>query len=180
MFFRSFLRPKKKKPWTIFFTQGFLIILIMLYVWHEFKEHYTIAINSQKCLPYKMFLIDKDNKKIPQDGFVAFKTDNRMLPFFPVGSMFVKKMIGTSGDKVIITPDCKATIINQKGETLWWDYLNDHVLKKIHKSCSDLATTKIIPEGQYFVVGTSPRSFDSRYWGFLKQKQIVGRAFALF
>jgi len=65
MFFRSFLRPKKKKPWTIFFTQGFLIILIMLYVWHEFKEHYTIAINSQKCLPYKMFLIDKDNKKIP-------------------------------------------------------------------------------------------------------------------
>ena len=171
---------KKKKPWSVFFAQGIFIILIMLFAWHWFKVHYTIAINSQKCLPYKLFLIDKLDKQIPQDGFVAFKTDNRMEPFFSIGSMFVKQLVGIPGDKVVITPDCKVTILNKKGETLWWKNLNKHVLGKLHKTCNDLAVTKIIPEEHYFVAGISPRSFDSRYWGLLKRKQIIGRAYALF
>ena len=33
---------------------------------------------------------------------------------------------------------------------------------------------------QYFMLGQSPRSFDSRYWGTISETQILGRAYPLF
>lgn len=38
----------------------------------------------------------------------------------------------------------------------------------------------IVPEGHVLVMGTTPSSFDSRYWGPLPIEKIAGRAYALF
>lgn len=38
----------------------------------------------------------------------------------------------------------------------------------------------IVPEGHVLVMGTTPSSFDSRYWGPLPTAKIAGRAYALF
>jgi len=32
-----------------------------------------------------------------------------------------------------------------------------------------------IPDGKYFMVGTHPMSYDSRYWGFIDKSQIIGK-----
>jgi len=32
-----------------------------------------------------------------------------------------------------------------------------------------------IPEGYYFVVGTHPRSYDSRYFGLISKKEIISK-----
>lgn len=32
----------------------------------------------------------------------------------------------------------------------------------------------VIPKDNFFVMGTHPRSFDSRYWGFVDRKDIKG------
>ncbi|EAL3751808.1 S26 family signal peptidase, partial [Campylobacter coli] len=32
----------------------------------------------------------------------------------------------------------------------------------------------VIPKDKFFVMGTHPRSFDSRYWGFVDRKDIKG------
>lgn len=37
----------------------------------------------------------------------------------------------------------------------------------------------VIPEGKYFVTGTEDRTFDSRYWGLIDEKQVIGQAFPL-
>jgi signal peptidase I len=36
-----------------------------------------------------------------------------------------------------------------------------------------------VPPGALFVLGTHERSFDSRYWGFVKQSEIIGRVVPL-
>ncbi len=38
----------------------------------------------------------------------------------------------------------------------------------------------VIPEGKYFVVGETERSYDSRYWGFVDASWVVGRACPVF
>lgn len=35
-------------------------------------------------------------------------------------------------------------------------------------------------DGEYFLVGQRPLSFDSRYWGAVKDKQIIGKAYAIY
>ena len=37
----------------------------------------------------------------------------------------------------------------------------------------------VIPTGSYFVLGDGERSYDSRYWGFVRRSWIVGRGFPL-
>lgn len=37
-----------------------------------------------------------------------------------------------------------------------------------------------IPEGKYFVLGVHKDSYDSRYWGFVDQKEIIGKAYKIF
>ena len=38
----------------------------------------------------------------------------------------------------------------------------------------------VIPEGKLFVVGHHPRSWDSRYFGFVDVEEVLNRAYPLF
>ena len=40
--------------------------------------------------------------------------------------------------------------------------------------------SRVIPVSSYFVLGDGERSYDSRYWGFVRKSWIVGRGFPLF
>lgn len=37
-----------------------------------------------------------------------------------------------------------------------------------------------VPVKHFWIMGETSDSFDSRYWGFLPQSQVVGKAYALF
>jgi conjugal transfer pilin signal peptidase TrbI len=54
-------------------------------------------------------------------------------------------------------------------------------LAEFHKQTREqLQRDEVIPQGRYFVIGTMPRSDDSRYWGYVRIDHVNGRAHEIF
>jgi conjugal transfer pilin signal peptidase TrbI len=50
----------------------------------------------------------------------------------------------------------------------------------LQRSPQAFARDAIVPGEHLWVMGATPDSFDSRYWGFLPQDRVIGRAYALW
>lgn len=78
----------------------------------------------------------------------------------------IKRLVGLPGEKL----ELKDGII----------YINDKPLTEEHTMNQDFANfgPVSIPQDAYFVMGDNrPASADSRYWGFLPKKNVIGPAF---
>ena len=113
-------------------------------------------------------------------GFWAAFT--RLTGIFCKDIAYIKRVIALPGDKFEIKR-------NKKGES--FVYINDELLyepyisesenwpdcKKEELKCGPF----IIPDNTYFMMGDNRgNSRDSRYWGFLPKKNIIGRAVMVF
>jgi signal peptidase I len=90
------------------------------------------------------------------------------------GQRFIKRIIGLPGETVKVanglvellpegSPDGKTEILDEK-------YLPDDL-----KTYQDAEVT--LKDNQYFVLGDNrPNSYDSRYWGVVDRKYIIGKA----
>lgn len=84
---------------------------------------------------------------------------------------FVKRVIGLPGETVVIT-DGLVTIEKQSGELL---VLDEPYILDAHRT-HESSTTKL-SDGEYFVLGDNRKgSSDSRVWGPLEKKFIIGYA----
>lgn len=106
----------------------------------------------------------------------------------------VKRVIGMSGDKVEVKN--KQVFINDKlfkikqeqyldqrniprsyGEIVWHDKWHNNKFLGSRDNFGPVT----IPDGMYFVMGDNrDLSFDSRFWGFLDRKAIIGSPFIIF
>ncbi|MDA8158977.1 MAG: signal peptidase I [Deltaproteobacteria bacterium] len=95
------------------------------------------------------------------------------------GIDFIKRVVGTPGDKI--------QIINNKV------YINGHIYKcgyaewksktilPAYSSPRDNYGPVTVPRNELFVMGDNrDNSFDSRYWGFVPYKDITGEAFIIY
>ena len=97
---------------------------------------------------------------------------NEIIIFKPpigIKRNYIKRIIGIPGDKIEIV-DGKI-------------YVNDQALEEPyvkHRSYENIPPT-IIPADSFFVLGDNrPNSSDSRYWGFVPRKNVVGKAWVVF
>jgi len=97
---------------------------------------------------------------------------NEIIIFKPpigIKRNYIKRIIGIPGDKIEIV-DGKI-------------YVNDQALEEPYvkyRSSEDIPST-IVPTDSFFVLGDNrPNSSDSRYWGFVPRKNVVGKAWVVF
>jgi conjugal transfer pilin signal peptidase TrbI len=76
------------------------------------------------------------------------------------------------GDRVQV--DGSHTLVNGKPVS---DGLG--LTPKLGKPSADFIREATVPASALWATGTHPKSFDSRYWGFVYDQQIIGRAYAL-
>lgn len=118
-------------------------------------------------LPYRFPF----QSEIKPGDYILFKTDRRMLPYYAPGKLFGKRVVGIPGDRLEV-----------RGRDF---YLNGRFLTRARETDSlgnpaplfDYNGT--IPRDCYFVLGLSPNSFDSRYWGFVCRDSVLGRLIPL-
>jgi signal peptidase I len=123
------------------------------------------------------------------DGFV-FRTRN--IPGIGVDQYYVKRLVGKPGDKLEIRQPvlyrngkpitgARAFIWNSRQEGLYPGYRNGRPndLRQLYLRAP--GDTLTVPARRFFALGdNSADSEDGRYWGFVPEKDVVGRPLFIY
>jgi conjugal transfer pilin signal peptidase TrbI len=163
-----------------FLARGALALALTLAAGGYLATRFRLGLDDQasRCLPpYRLFLIDRHDRAVTQGDLVAFAAQGaQMGPWFADGTTVVKRVAAVPGDRVQVTVGpAPAVRVNgaRVGEGL-------ALAATLQRAPQEFARDAIVPGEQLWVMGDTPDSFDSRYWGFLPQHRVIGRAHALW
>ena len=149
-----------------YFILGFMVFL---FLYAKFIGY--IGINTDVSLPYRVFYVDKlhtsDFKKGDIVVFRFWGSD-----YYSEGKQFVKMVSCVSGSYLKVAGRdfyCDGVYLGRAKEKDKWG-----------KEVSPFFYDGIVPKGKYFVLGTHFDSYDSRYYGFVDESYITGRAYPIF
>lgn len=131
-----------------------------------------ISFNISGSLPHRAFLTVRGGEVSCGPGSIGLFRLNVRNPYWDYGTVFAKRFVGCPGD----------TLRTEGAEF----YLNGEraAVSSGHDSrgaaVASFRHDGVIPAGSYFVLGDGERSYDSRYWGFVRKSWVVGRGFPLF
>lgn len=167
---------KKKENWLPFIVKCSIALILITLFWAWFTSRFIVGIDSQKetsLVGYNLFIIDTQDKVLKKGKVYAYLAQG-LEPLFPDGTKLVKYLEGMPGDEIKITSN----------ETI---YVNDEpvayglaLAQQLQIPKESFQGEKKLENNEYWVMGTSPISFDSRYFGTIKNEQIIGRTYPLF
>jgi conjugal transfer pilin signal peptidase TrbI len=162
-------------PGPGFLLRAALMLLLVLGAGAYLAERFRIGYDDQdrQCLPpHRWFLIDRQDRDITQGALVAFAARG-LQPHFQDGQTIIKRAAGMPGDCIQVGPQTVRINGANVGEGL-------ALAGTLKRPPSDFLRDDRVPPGHLWMMGATADSFDSRYWGFLPERQVIGRAYALW
>jgi conjugal transfer pilin signal peptidase TrbI len=150
-----------------------ILVFLALILAAKMGSPWRIGVDGQKlrCLPWSVFIIHRGAVESPLRGdLIQFMPDHVGHGFD--GIPFVKMVGAVPGDQIEIRDD-KLYINGVYRDRLW-------LIRALHKSPHDFDRRFMVAPGEILMLGTTPESFDGRYWGVITQKQVIGRAYPIF
>jgi signal peptidase I len=153
-----------------------IVVFIMLmggYIIVDFLgSNYILGINDSGSLSDKIFLVNKKERKFSSGDIVAFHYSGEEYLNYKKGKLFAK-----------IATCMPGQLLEKKGNSFYCDSKEVARALRVDSKLQRLPEFEysgIIPQGNYFFTTPHPKSFDSRYFGFVKKDQIVGVARSIF
>ena len=130
-----------------------------------------VSFNVSGSLPHRAFITVRGGEVSCGPGSIGLFRLNVRNPYWDYGTVFAKRFVGCPGDA-----------LRTEGAGFWLNGERIAVAGGHDSSGAAVSSFRfdgVIPSGSYFVLGDGGRSYDSRYWGFVRKSWIVGRAFPL-
>jgi conjugal transfer pilin signal peptidase TrbI len=171
-----------RRPGFARLAPGFLVravvaLLLVLGVGGYLAARFRLGYDDQahQCLPpFRWFLIDRADRTARRGTLIAFAASGRQMgPYFRDGQVIVKRVAGIPGDRVEVGLNHVRVNDLPVGQGL-------ALARTLLQPPSAFLRGEPVPAGHLWVMGATADSFDSRYWGFLPEGQVIGRAYALW
>lgn len=167
----------KNQAWPLFILKSVLMFVCMYFVASTFFTRFEFVGDPQlvKCIPgYTVYLLDKTDTKLVRGKLYVFRSKD-LSPIYDEGTLMLKYLKGMPGDTVEVR-DTSQIFINDKPGIFGLSLAEE----KLGLPASTFIGKSTLLDNQYWFLGTSTKSFDSRYWGSIKSERIVGRAYPIF
>ena len=179
-------------------TQKYIVVavivlsaaLLVIYPYYELRY----ADSRTDCFPYKVWLIDKTDKTPVVGDFIVFRTP-AAVSHIPAHKTWVKKVLADAGAKINVTSAgngelypvtvsgmekklpvrARVTVEQNKVRETFIAFAVDSMGRSL-----PVIGSQTIPVGHYYAYSPVERSYDSRYWGLVRQNAIIGKAYPVF
>jgi type IV secretory pathway protease TraF len=152
----------------------FLVALILLGTWIPSRFSLTVS----KSLDHRLFFLspwsNKETIPVVEGSYVLFQIDH------PLIAELVKM---TKTNRAIKRVTCApGSVLYVENREYFCDGRSIGKAKEYTSrgvKVRNFVFNDIIPKGNYFVMGDHPDSFDSRYFGFIENKDIMALAYPI-
>lgn len=158
--------PHLRNPW--WWSRLTLTMVVMLAAMSWLHARVGLGLNTDACIPEQLFIVAKQSPTPERGAFFSFLSQGAAP--YEDGTVMLKLMLGMPGDRFQVTGG--RVLINGVDRGIV------HPVDKVqvHKGDVDY----IIPADHFALLGTTPESYDSRYWGLVHIDQLRGKAWAVF
>lgn len=165
-----------RRHWVLYSVAFAIWGLAFIRVFVDPAPRLPILFNWTPSVPYKIAIVQYGYRRVFQRGdFVVYAFDGEAQRDYPGlrAQPFFKQIRGVPGDRVMVV-----------GRQVFVNGVPVGLAKAMTFDRRPLAPIgdTVIPPGHYYVQGTHPDSFDSRYHasGLVRTDQVIGKVIPLF